>query len=114
MTGDTGGGIYFATAPEVVDYAELGRKIALVLRRSVWTPHVPGIAVWALAAVNEFFAKVRGKPNIFNFDKAREATAGSWTCDGQKLERDTGFACERDLNSTLVESAEWYKAKGWL
>ena len=114
ISGEPGSGVYFATAPEIVNYAELGRSIATVLRRSVWTPNVPGVAVWGLAAVNEFFAKLRGKPNIFNFDKAREATAGSWTCDGQKLERDTGFSCERDLNSTLVESAEWYKSQGWL
>ena len=111
---DVASGVYFATSQEIVDYGELGRMIGGVLNRSVRPIGVPSPAVWALATINEAIARIRRQPNIFNFDKAREATAGSWICDGSKLEADTGFRPTRTLPATLEASADWYKRAGWL
>lgn len=110
-----GEGIYFATSPEIVDYALLGKKIATTLgNRFFLAVPTPGPLVWGLASINETAARIRGVQNILNFDKAREATAGSWTCDGTKLVRETGFECKVSLEETLRTSADWYRENGWL
>lgn len=110
-----GEGVYFATSPETVGYAALGKQIANTLgNRFFFAIPTPGVAVWALAAFNEAASRIRGKQNILNFDKAREATAGSWTCDGSKLSRETDFECQVSLHETLRTSADWYRENGWL
>lgn len=115
MSETTRDGIYFATSDEIVDYGELGRHIAHALgNRMFLAIPAPGPLVWGLAAINETFARFRGKQNILNFDKAREATAGSWTCSGSRLQQDTGFSCQVSLTETLVASAAWYREAGWL
>ena len=111
----TGRGIYFAASAEDVGYKELGKQIADTLgNRFFLSVPTPGPLVWGLASINETMARLRGVQNILNFDKAREATSGSWTCDGSKLVRETGFECQVSLEETLRTSASWYRENGWL
>ncbi len=107
-------GVYFATSDEVVDYAQLGRLVAKSIEKRAWPVPAPRPFVWGLASISECFARVRGEQNILNFDKAREATAGSWTCSGEKLKQQTGFKCKWTLAKTLQASADWYRQAGWL
>lgn len=108
-------GIYFATSPEIVDYRELGKRVGTVVgRRRTIAISTASPAVWGIAGVNELFSRLSGRPSILNFDKAREATAGSWSCSGEKLQRQLNFRCHRSLNETLRTSANWYREAGWL
>lgn len=107
-------GVYFAAADEHLGYAELGKRIGEALGRKTWAVRTAKPMIWTLAAVNELGARLKGQPSVFNFDKAREATAGSWICSGEKLRRDVGFVCKKSLTETLCESADWYKHAGWL
>ena len=112
---DSTDGIYFATSGETPTYAELGRMIGESIGRDhVRIVHNPKTAVWCLAAISEFASRVRGRPHILGVDKAREATAGSWACDGSALCRDTGFAPACSLRERLAQTAQWYVEKGWL
>jgi nucleoside-diphosphate-sugar epimerase len=51
---------------------------------------------------------LRGQPYIFNFDKAREASAGSWTCSSQAIRSQCGFAPRASLVDRLRQTANWY------
>lgn len=112
--GSRSDGVYFTTSDEIVDYATLGRLVASSMGKRAWSIPAPGPFVWGLASINELFARVRGRQNILNFDKAREAMAGSWTCSGEKLHRQTGFSCKWTLDKTLEASTQWYRDAGWL
>lgn len=108
-------GVYYVAADETPTYAELGQMIG----RAVGQEHVhvirsPKTAVWAIAAVNELASQLRGQPHILGIDKAREATAGSWTCDDAALRRDTGFAPAYSLQERIEQTALWYARQGWL
>jgi nucleoside-diphosphate-sugar epimerase len=111
----SGDGVYFATSDEVVTYTELGQMIGQALgRERVKTLYAPSFMVWGLAAINETISRINGRPNIMNFDKAREATAGSWICSGEKLATEMGFTCDLSLRETLESCVRWYREAGWL
>lgn len=108
-------GIYFATSGETPTYAELGQMIGAALgREHVRIIHSPKSAVWVIAAINEIVSQIRRRPHILGFDKAREATAGSWACDGSSLHRDTGFEPSCSLQQRLAQTVHWYRKQGWL
>jgi len=114
-SGDANQGIYFAAADETPTYGELGRMIG----RSVGQDRViivrnPKSAVWCIASISELFARLRNQPHILNWDKAKEATAGSWACSSAALQRDTGFTPVKTLQARLDQTAQWYVAQGWL
>jgi nucleoside-diphosphate-sugar epimerase len=117
--GDSGAvghkGIYFAAAPEIPTYADLGVQIARALgRRKLRLIRSPAAMVWAVASVNEIVSQLRRRPHILNWDKAREATAGGWACSGEKLCREAGFQSSATLQQRMEETARWYVDQGWL
>ncbi|EMI15725.1 NAD-dependent epimerase/dehydratase [Rhodopirellula maiorica SM1] len=112
---DDATGIYFATDDENPTYAELGRMIGRTFGRyHAWVIRSPKTAVWGIAAFNELVSQATRHPNILNLDKAREATAGSWTCTSEALNRDTGFAPDQSLYQRLAQTAQWYVEQGWI
>jgi nucleoside-diphosphate-sugar epimerase len=108
-------GIYFAAADEIVTYAEFGRRVgrALGLRRTAVIPNIAP-SVWMAALGSEVVARLRRRPMIFNFDKAREAVAGAWSCNSAALVRDTDWRPAKSLDERLAETAQWYLQQGWL
>jgi nucleoside-diphosphate-sugar epimerase len=113
--GAHGQGTYFSTSDEVVEYGELGQKIGVAVGRTpVRIVRTPPRAVWLLALINEGLSRLRRRRHVFGLDKAREATAGSWTCDGGKLSRRTGFRCQMSLVESLESTTDWYREHHWI
>ncbi len=112
---NAGQGCYFAAAPEYPTYAELGRLVRLMLRRP-FAPVIPvvGPLAWCVAGASELIGQCRGKPQELNFDKLREALAGSWACSPAAAERDLGFSAPKPLVDRLRETIDWYASAGWL
>jgi hypothetical protein len=48
-----------------------------------------------------------------NWDKAREVTAGSWSCSVEKLISETGVNLALPADR-FRQTAEGYREKGWL
>ncbi len=107
---DTAGGYYFAAGDEQPTFAELGTLIGTALGRArVFICRSSGtMLLWPMAAAAEVVARLRGRPYIFNFDKAREAQAGSWTCSAQAIHVECGFAPRAPLVDRLRQTAHWY------
>jgi nucleoside-diphosphate-sugar epimerase len=108
-------GYYFAACDEHPTHYQLGRLIGRALgRRRAWTiPFGPPI-VWLVGGVGELAGKARGRQVVFNLDKAREATAGSWVCSPNKAREELGFAVQAPLPDRLRQTADWYRKQGWL
>ena len=70
--------------------------------------------VRAVGAFGELTGRLRGQQSVMNWDKAREATAGSWICSPEKAVRGLGFAVAAPLESRMHETASWYREYGWL
>jgi nucleoside-diphosphate-sugar epimerase len=109
-------GYYFAASDEQPTFAELGVLIGLSLGRArvfVCRSSRPYL-LWSAAAIAEAVSRLRGKPYIFNFDKAREAQAGSWTCSAQTIRAELGFAPHAPLIDRLRQTADWYRQQNLL
>ncbi|MGB7324102.1 MAG: SDR family NAD(P)-dependent oxidoreductase [Rubripirellula sp.] len=112
---DTSVGVYFAAADETPTYSELGRMIGRAVGRpNVAVVQIPHALVWAVAGISDVAGRIRRRPNILNWDKAREAVSGSWTCSAEKLRQDTGFEPAQPMSLRLRQTAEWYFCNGWL
>jgi len=109
-------GYYFVATDEQPTFAELGELIAHSLgRQSIRTLKSSGPAlVWPAAAIAEGIARLRGTPYIFNFDKAREATAGDWVCSPQTIRRELNFAPGAPITDRLSQTAQWYQQQNLL
>ncbi len=103
-------GYYFAAGDEQPTFAELGSLIGVALGRARVRicRSSSTVLLWPLAAAAELAARLRGQPYIFNFDKAREASAGSWTCSSQAIRSQCGFAPRASLVDRLRQTANWY------
>lgn len=114
-TGKPGQGVYFPASDEHPTYAELGQRIGRSLgHRRTFVLYSPLLFTWIAASGAELVSRVRGKQQIFNLDKAREAAAGNWTCDPSKLRQELGWQNAATLDERLRQTAEWYREKRWL
>jgi nucleoside-diphosphate-sugar epimerase len=103
-------GYYFAAGDEQPTFAELGSLIGVALGRARVRicRSSNTVLLWPAAAAAELAARLRGRPYIFNFDKAREAQAGAWTCSSRAIRAQCGFAPSAPLIDRLRQTANWY------
>lgn len=108
-------GIYFAAHEEIPTYAELGEMIGRALgKKRVRILRSPIPMLWTIATVNEWISRLRGRPHILSIDKAREASAGSWSCSAERLRMETGFQDAGPLQNRIDDTAQWYVDQGWI
>jgi len=108
-------GYYFVAAEEQPLYGELGRMLARSIGRpSVRTVRLPSPFTWGVGLLGEVVGRVRQAPMIMNWDKAREALAGNWTCDTSRAREELGFEPAKSLSERLDETTAWYRAQGWI
>jgi nucleoside-diphosphate-sugar epimerase len=111
----TSRGIYFASADEVLTYSELGRLIGTALgRKRTRVLRVAMPIVWGVALSNEIIARWKSTARFVNFDKCREANAGSWSCSNSKIKDEIDFAPAAPLLERLRQTGNWYRQNGWL
>ncbi len=107
-------GTYFIACDDFVTYSDLGRAIARAMDRKVFVWEFRPHAIWTIAAMSELGAKITGKASIMNFDKMREATAGSWICSADRLASELNFVPRYSLEEGLRQTAQWYRENGFL
>lgn len=109
-----GEGYYYVASDDHPTYADFGRMIGQALGRRVRVVPTPPRTVWLAAALSELGGRLRSQASPLNFDKAREARAGSWICSPQKARDELGFAVTVPLAERLGQTAAWYRKQGWL
>lgn len=111
----SGKGYYFAACDEHPTYYQLGRLIGTALgrRRTLTIPFARPV-IRCVGAFGELTGRLRGQPVVMNWDKAREATAGSWTCSAEKAKQELGFTVPCSLGERLSQTVLWYREAGWL
>jgi nucleoside-diphosphate-sugar epimerase len=108
-------GCYFVASDQDPEYDELGRLIAeAVGRPRIHVLHAPDWLLRGAGAASELLSHLRGRATIFNFDKMREAAAGSWICSSDRIRNELGFHVGRSLPDRIRQTAAWYKSHGLL
>lgn len=106
-------GIYYSAYAENLSGKQFAESIGQTVSRKPLTVPIPHFVVKLIAAANEAVSAVTPWKPFVNWDKAREVTAGSWTCNAAKLFRETAVKFE-SLEERLAQTAEGYRRKGWL
>jgi nucleoside-diphosphate-sugar epimerase len=108
-------GVYFVGGGEDPFYSDLGRKMAKAVgQRRLWVLRSGPIMTWTTATFFEVLARIQRRPLVVNWDKAREATAGSWGCSDERAKTELGYRPARTLDERLAETVAWYREQGWL
>lgn len=109
-----GKGVYFAAHDRAPSYSELGTLIARAMKkRFLLLPILPPVA-WTAAAANQFFTRLRGRPDAFCIDKIREARVPSWAISSEKAKSQLDWQPGAPLEDQLRDAVEWYVANDWI
>lgn len=113
--GNHGHGVYHAGDEVCPDWKELGEMIAQSVgrRRVLHCPLFIPVAA-AAAGASQLFQMATGKPDVFNIDKIREASAPSWACSSRKAREQLDCQPAAPLQQRLDQTGEWYLQNGWL
>jgi len=112
--GSAGTGIYFVAHRQQPSLLELGHLIAGVMGQRIRVFRTPAFVTKLVGGVGEIVGRVTDNASMFNYDKTREATAGSWICSTAKAREQLGFKPAALLEDRLGQTARWYEAEGWL
>ena len=106
--------LYYVNHPEIFTSADLVRRVAESMGRTVRVIGLPDTLARAILQLTGATAKLLRRTTILNADKANEFLQPAWTADPSAFMTDTDWAAQYDLASGLAETWRWYKEAGWL
>jgi len=108
-------GCYFVAYGRPVTYCQFGALIAKSLgRHRIRHVRAGDFVMRAGGKVSDVVAQIRRKPPLFSFDKAKEATAGSWACSPKLIEAECGYRPSANFAQRVNQTARWLFENGWL
>lgn len=108
------GEVFFVSRPEIHTWEEVGRRIALELKKKYRRLSIPEWLALAAGAAGNLYSRLSGKASALNIQKVRELLQPSWTCDSSKARAVLGFNPAIELNDGIQNTIQWYKQQGWL
>jgi nucleoside-diphosphate-sugar epimerase len=108
------GQVYFAAAPEVVTWRELGLAIAAALGVRARPVPIPEAAGALAGHAADLVARITGRSGIFSSQKVIEMRQRAWVCSAARAARDLGWTAKTPLDRALSETARWYAGHGWV
>jgi len=107
-------GIYHVAEERAYTWREVLLLMANAVGRKGRIIPVPAVILRVAGTLNGTIGTMRGRPQIFDLDKVRELLAPGWQCETDGAARDFGFSAVVSLERGLMETASWYREKGWL
>ena len=108
------GGTHHVADAVAYPWIDVGRLVAQAVGARARVIRVPAhVIVWS-ARASQAVGRLRGRPSIFDADKARELLAPGWLCDTESARRSLGFEASIPLADGLRATAQWYRNEGWL
>lgn len=110
----TQGRTYHAGHAECLSQRELLQAIGRAVGKQPLLIPLPPVLVRGGLQVTGLFSRLAGRVGLLGPDKAPELLAPAWTCSSEALARDAGWRAEIAAEEGLRQTAEWYRAEGWL
>jgi uncharacterized protein YbjT (DUF2867 family) len=92
-------------------HRELGIAIGAAMGRRVWVPHLPR---GALLAAARFDRLLRGERAKLTPDRVGYMTHPDWVCSPAKAPPGELWQAQVPTKEGLAQTAQWYRAAGWL
>lgn len=108
-------GCYFVGYDPPVKHSEFANLVGQALaRKRVRSLVAHDLLVRTGGRLVDVYAHARRQPQIFSLDKAREATAGSWTCSAELIDAECGYRPSASFAERVSQTAKWLCENGWL
>jgi dihydroflavonol-4-reductase len=108
------GQIYFFANEHCPTWGELFSVASQIAGKKLIKWRLPNFSIYVVAAAAEPLAFFTGKAALFSFEKAKELTQRSWSCDVGKAKRELGYEAKTPILDGMRETIEWYRREGWL
>ncbi len=110
----TVGGTYHAAHPEHLTQRQLLETVGRVVGATPVLVPVPRVLVLGALHAAGLVQRLARRASLVGPDKAPEILAPAWTCSSAALVRDTPWRATLDAEEGLRQTADWYRAEGWL
>lgn len=111
---EAAGQVYFIANSEVYDWDIIANLTKKIIGKWVIKLRVPHAAIYTIAALNEFAARIQGRAALINFEKAKDMTQKNWACSPAKAERELGYKAKLSIEAGIENTIRWYRENGWL
>jgi nucleoside-diphosphate-sugar epimerase len=111
---DVSGETVFVAHPEPVTARALVEAIRDTAGGTAAIVRIPRPVVSIAAAAGDAIGRLRGKPMVINRRRYAELYAEGFVCRVDRLRERLGVVAQIGLREGLAETAEWYRANGWL
>lgn len=108
------GQIYFIADEQIYSYHEFMEAMAKALGVRTLKIVIPETLVLMIGLINDWMAKIKGKPAILNRQKALAMVQKGWLCDVSKAKAELGFQAKISLEDGIKRTVNWYRSQGWL
>ena len=108
------GETYFLTDGDIHTWRGIERVIADTLEKRPLKVKVPFFLLDFISIFTEAAAKITRQTPTLNRQKVRDLKQRFWICNGTKAQKELGYRPIYSLEKGIQETADWYRANGWL
>jgi nucleoside-diphosphate-sugar epimerase len=111
---DVSGETMFVGHATPVSARELLEEVRRAARGSATVVRVPRPILRMAASAGDVAGFLRGRPTVVNSRRYRELYASGFVSSVDRLRNCLGIVAQTGLRDGLTQTAEWYRAEGWL
>jgi nucleoside-diphosphate-sugar epimerase len=105
---------YFFTDGPSLSWPELSELIVRAVGRRTIKIAVPAFAIELVAGISGLYSALTHKAVLISRDKIEAMKQGYWTASDQRARSELGYRPAYTTEQGIKETAEWYRAEGWL
>ena len=113
-TEKTSGEAYFLCSENGYSWSEIASVSAKLLNKKPFTLALPHFIIYIAGFFSGLYGKIIGKPQTFDYEKAKEGVQEAWLGSVEKAKQDFGFTQKVSLVEGLKVAIDWYKKVTWL
>lgn len=114
ITEKTSGEAYNLCSENAYSWTEISKICGKLLNKKPFTLALPHFIILIAGFFSGLFGKIIGKPQTFDYEKAKEGIEEAWLGSVEKAKADFGFKQKVSLIEGLKEAIDWYKKEKWL
>lgn len=108
------GETYFLTDDDIHTWLGVEHVIADALEMCPLKVKVPLFLLDFISIFTEAAAKITRQAPTLNRQRMRDLKQRFWICDSTKAQKELGYRPTYSLQKGMQETADWYRANGWL
>lgn len=107
-------GVYCLDDGEIHSWRSLAAAIARVMGKNPLFLPLRDPMMYSAALVNQVWAQLRRRPDIFTLNKMREMRQARWVCGYSKLQSDIGWKPHTSVETGMDKTYQYYRKEGFL